>query len=568
MQLSLPRRIDDRPTPSTDRISIRYTHYVVSGGAHNERVIPPDGASTTDDSNHAHPPDRDGVSERRLQSDLLVAGTIASSVALAASWIASTIAEGVVFAPLALAEAVIRATPGDVATLLIELLGHWAMRLLAGGAVLGALTFGAVMFRRTADEDGPRPVAAAAFVLVAAAAATLLSPSPDSELGESATALFISAVLYAKVGRFVHGELSRARDDLDVGRRRIIALGLGATGAMVAGAGVTRWLIERMAGPDRNVSLAPPTRAATAPARPPFPEIPGLSPEITAAQDHYVIDINIVKPSVEAQGWSLTVGGLVDEPLELDFGSLQGRFEVVEEFSVLSCISNEVGGELVGNSAWGGVRLKDVLTAAGVQPGAVDLVLRGADGYTDSIPVEVGRSPSTLLAVSQNGLPLTQEHGFPCRLRVPEIYGMKNVKWLESIEVVDRDYQGYWMDRGWSDEAVVKTQSRIDVAGDDGEAQSGEPTWVAGVAWAGVRGISSVEVSVDDGETWEEAMLKAPLAPNAWRLWAYRWTPSDTGTHRITCRAYDGPGEPQSADRSTPHPSGATGLPVVEVNVA
>ena len=144
---------------------------------------------------------------------------------------------------------------------------------------------------------------------------------------------------------------------------------------------------------------------------------------------------------------------------------------------------------------------------------------------------------------------------------------MKNVKWLTSIEVVKRDYKGYWMQRGWSDKAIIKTESRIDVAGDNGAATVGEETWIAGVAWAGVRGIERVEVSTDGGETWDEAELKDPVSEVSWRLWAYRWTPDSAGESSVACRATDGDGVVQTADTMDPHPSGATGYHFVDVDV-
>ena len=222
---------------------------------------------------------------------------------------------------------------------------------------------------------------------------------------------------------------------------------------------------------------------------------------------------------------------------------------------------------MVGHSAWRGVRLRDVLAAAGSRSGAMDVVFKGADGYTDSIPLEIALDPSVILAVAQNGEPLTREHGFPCRVRVPRIYGMKNVKWLQAIEVVETDYKGYWMKRGWSDSAVIKTQSRIDVAGDDGTAAVGTETWIAGIAWAGDRGIDGVEVSVDGGDSWEPAQLKDPLSELSWRLWAYRWTPDRAGSTKVMCRATDGAGEVQTAERTEPHPAGASGYHALEVEV-
>jgi DMSO/TMAO reductase YedYZ molybdopterin-dependent catalytic subunit len=277
--------------------------------------------------------------------------------------------------------------------------------------------------------------------------------------------------------------------------------------------------------------------------------------------------VDIIDPRVEAPSWRLAVTGLVDHPLTLSFQDLQHRFPVVEEYAVLTCISNKVGGNLVGNSIWTGVRLRDVLNQARVKPGAVDLVLRGADSYLDSIPLQRAMDPGVLLAIAQDRKPLRQEHGFPCRLRIPAIYGMKNVKWLQSIELVDSDFIGYWQSRGWNDTAIVHTESRIDVAGEDGSAKRGRPTWIAGIAWAGDRGISKVEVSADGGKTWSEAILKDALGPLAWRLWAYRWTPEEAGGIRVAARATDGTGATQTPRFHDPYPAGASGYPEKQVTV-
>jgi DMSO/TMAO reductase YedYZ molybdopterin-dependent catalytic subunit len=356
-------------------------------------------------------------------------------------------------------------------------------------------------------------------------------------------------------------------EEIDLGRRQALRLGTGTMIGVALAGGIVGWIARRLGGPNRNVRVAAPSSPAPTPSPGAFKGLAGISPEVTSPEDHYVVDINLVRPSVEATTWTLPVRGEVDNPLELTFDSMQRDFEVVEDYSVLTCISNEVGGPLVGHSAWRGVRLADVLEAAGLRSEAIDVVFRAADGYTDSIPVEVALDPAVLLAIAQNGEPLTQDHGFPCRVRIPAIYGMKNVKWLLSIEAVARDYKGYWMKRGWSDRAVVKTQSRIDVAG-SGSLRVGEPTWIAGVAWAGDRGVSRVEVSTDDGETWEEAELKDPLASASWRLWAYRWTPREAGPVALACRAVDGNGEVQSAGVTPPHPNGASGYHRVAVEVS
>jgi DMSO/TMAO reductase YedYZ molybdopterin-dependent catalytic subunit len=498
---------------------------------------------------------------------LRLAGLVAGAVALAILWVASMLTPDAPFAPSAVAETVIRLTPGDLATFFIEALGHWARRLLTAGAVGVSLLIAAEALVRTARGGTPSPALAAALLAVAAAAASLAGPQ-DANLALVVAVAAAAAVAYAMTARTAYNAL--ARDDIgpDRARRRVIGMGLGAAAGITAGGAALGWLARAMGGPDTDVELVSPSVRATAPPREEFPQIPGLSDEVTSAADHYVVDINLVQPAVEADEWRLSIGGEVYRPLEFDFSELQQRFPVVESYSVLCCVSNEVGGDLIGNSIWGGVRLADVLDAARVRPTDADVVFKAADGYSDSIPLDLARDPSVLLAVSQNRRPLTQEHGFPCRVRIPSIYGMKNVKWVESIEVIARDYKGYWQQRGWSDDAVVRTQSRIDVPTDGFAADAGVETWIAGVAWAGDRGVSKVEVTTDGGRTWSAALLQKPLARAAWTRWAYRWTPDASGEIEIACRATDGDGTTQTAEIAEPHPAGATGYHRITVRVS
>lgn len=499
--------------------------------------------------------------------DLRLTGLLATAVALTGLWVASHIYAGVSFPPAALADALIRVTPGDLVTFFIDLLKHWAMRLLILAALAGTLAVGAEALRITARGARPRPWLAGALLGVLGAVAALLQPAPRPDALVTGVALLIAAAAYAGVASVVHLALTTAPTP-DEGRRRALRLGLSSAGALAASGLVGGWLIGRLAGPRTDVHLAAAAHPATVVPDDSWPDIPGMVQEVTSAADHYVVDINFLPPAVSADGWRLDVTGAVAKTGSYSFTELQQAFEVVEEHSVLTCVSNEVGGDLVGSSLWGGVRLADLLDAAGVGDAAADVVFTAADGYSDSIPIELARDPSVLLAVSQNRAPLRQEHGFPCRLRVPAIYGMKNVKWLSSIEVVTSDYLGYWQKRGWSDDAEVRTESRIVVAGEDGSAARGQDTWVAGVAWAGLRGISKVEVSLDGGGSWSEAMLKKPVAPYAWRLWAHRWRPAETGTALVVARATDGAGRVQTSRQAPPHPAGATGYPSVEVNVA
>ncbi|MEA2487936.1 MAG: hypothetical protein QOF16_1590 [Actinomycetota bacterium] len=504
--------------------------------------------------------------------DARIAGLIAVALAGAFLWLVSGFFTGVPFAPTSVADASVRVLPGGMETFFIELLHHWAQRLFEIGVVIGSLLFGAEVLARALVFDGSsvrvRAGVAGAIVGVVAFAGALVDPTsnPNPVIVAGVTIFAVAIYTFAASGLFK--SMYGARADADSGRRQVLRLAIAGGGILAVGGGLLGWIARRISGPDTNVALVAPASPAKIPSRAPFPEIAGLSPEVTSASDHYIVDIDIVAPSVEASSWDLRVHGLVDKPAQYGFQQLQHSFDIVDEYAVLTCISNRVGGGLIGNSKWGGVKLGDVLDVAGVHSDAVDVVFRAADGYADSIPIEVARHPSTILAVSQNDKPLTQDHGFPCRVRVPMIYGMKNVKWLTEIEVVNKDFLGFWQSRGWNDRAVVHTESRIDVAGDHLNASAGNATWIAGVAWAGDREISKVEVSTDGGQTWNEAMLKDALGPLAWRLWAYRWTPEQRGAVRVECRATDGTGAVQTTHQAAPYPSGSSGLNVVEVTVS
>lgn len=508
------------------------------------------------------------ITERRSldRGELWGVGLAATAVALGVLWAGASFTPSAPFPPVSAAEAFLRAIPGDLATFFIETLGGLARPLLALGAVAATLVFGAFVLVRTAKDGAPRGVVAASVLAAVSVAAILIGPGDNYMVVAVVLTLAAAAIAYVLVVRRLHRSIAFTSSE-DSGRRRALRYGFGLAAAVGLGGGVIGWLSDRMGGPDTDVPLVAPASPLALPEDGGFPDIPGLSREITSVDSHYEVDINLVPPIVQADTWTLKVHGLVNEPLELTFAGLQERFEVVEEYQTLACISNEVGGDLVGNSLWGGVRLREVLEAAGVGDGAVDVVFHATDGYTDSIPIDVALDDQVLVAVSQNRAPLTQRHGFPCRIRVPKIFGMKNVKWLTEIEVVDEDYLGYWMERGWSDEAEVRTSSRIDVPTDGTSVRAGAEGWIAGVAWAGDRGIRKVEVSSDGGESWTEAQLKEPVGPYSWTLWALRADLQTIGPALLTCRATDGSGKVQEASEQPPHPSGATGLHSVAIEV-
>src|SRR3984885_7333013 len=293
-----------------------------------------------------------------------------------------------------------------------------------------------------------------------------------------------------------------------------------------------------------------------------FPDINGLALELTPTPDFYQVSKNASDPDVDSARWRLQVTGLVDNPLSLSFDEIQ-VLPAVEQYATLECISNEVGGDLISSALWQGVRLKDLLLKALPKPEVVTVLLRAADGYTDSIPLERAMADGTILAYRMNGALLEMTHGFPLRLIVPGIYGMKNVKWITGVELVNHDYKGYWQARGWDNRAEYKTMSRIDTP-----AKSiGEKTTVAGVAFAGDRGISKVEVSTDGGKTWEAADLKSPLSSYTWVLWHKDWMPESNGPKVLVVRATDGRGATQTPEHAPPIPDGASGYDVRRINV-
>jgi DMSO/TMAO reductase YedYZ molybdopterin-dependent catalytic subunit len=493
----------------------------------------------------------------------VIAGLVAAAVALGLLWGLSRVEPALRFPPLALGELVIRSTPGDVATFFIEQLQHWAIRSLAIGATVALSMIGALF----ASQGGPGGragigLAAAAFglLLFAASLGANVKPSVGSALAVGA----IGAAAYGASLLWILGMVAASLSTAtDLSRRRaLIGAATAAAGFALGGTLLGRVLDSGARG---AAAIAAPVRRANVPDRTPFPRVPGLAAEVTSPADHYVVDINLTKPVLDAGSWTLTVDGLVDRPLELGYEELQSRFGLLEQYSVLTCVSNEVGGPLIGNSKWTGVPLRKVLAEAGLRQEARDLLLTAADGYTVTIRPEVASGPTALLAVAQNGEPLTVEHGFPCRLRVPRLYGMMNCKWLERIEAVAADEEGYWAQRGWSDVAIVRTQSRIDTV--DPPPAAGAESWIAGVAWAGDRGISRVEISTDGGRSFDQALLRRPLSPVAWSQWAYRWVPEESGRALLVVRAADGTDDLQTAATARPHPAGATGYHRVELEV-
>ncbi|MET7477028.1 molybdopterin-dependent oxidoreductase [Streptomyces sp. NPDC005648] len=351
------------------------------------------------------------------------------------------------------------------------------------------------------------------------------------------------------------------------GRRRFLALAVGAIGAAaVAVPGGRRLWAQRVAAARDAVVLPAPSSPA-----PPLPAkasagVPGVKPFVTRNADFYRIDTALTVPQMEPKDWRLRIHGRVRRPLTLTYEQLLAM-PMVERYITLTCVSNEVGGELLGNARWLGVRIEDLLAEVEPDAGADQVVSRSVDGYTAGTPTAALRDGrDALLAVGMNGEPLPVEHGFPVRMVVPGLYGyVSATKWLTELELSSfSDFSAYWVRRGYAEQAPVKTQSRIDTPAAGRRLSRGQ-VMVAGVAWAQHRGVSAVEVRVDDGP-WQPARLAAAASADTWRQWSWPWQ-ATPGRHRLQVRATDSTGQVQSGKKHKPLPDGATGWHTIKVTV-
>ena len=364
--------------------------------------------------------------------------------------------------------------------------------------------------------------------------AVLVAPSSQPVVSASSS-------LLARGGPASPGAVSRR----DVLRRLPLLVVAAAAGSRLAG---------------RAVSAGTQIAAAAVAA---FRLVKGMPSEITPNGQFYQVSKNFFDPSVDVAHWTLEVTGLVAKPLKLSYSAFTKAAPAVERYQTFECISNKVGGDLISSARWKGVRARDILALAGVKSGATTIIWRSADGYSESIPIGVVLDPVTLLAYEMNGEPLPQKHGAPVRVLMLNRYGMKQPKWLTSIEVADHDFAGYWEHQGWSKEAIVKTNCAFRA-----EVKEGGAMALGGWAFAGSRGISKVEVSADGGQTWFPAALKGPLGVNCWQFWSAEWTPRAPGDYTLMVRAVDGGGAAQPAEPTPTLPSGGQGYHTITIHFA
>ena len=507
--------------------------------------------------------------------------------------------------------AIARLTPLDLFATITESVGSVAKNTLFVAVLIGIIGVGSstgmLIERRMHRRQPPNAFVAFSLALVAAAmfwlvAAVLVFPlahlgifALDSRNTEPI--LTQTAVTFAVFGVLLGTLLARARrvnaiirsqPTAIASRRRAMAGGfwilagvawlaritwrlLNPATVATASGPTTAELVDRQQQLNAGVQASPPPSPSPSPRATPavasqtvdfagLESTRELTPLLTPISTFYKVSKNIADPQVPAEKWSLSVGGLVAKELTFTYEQLRQR-PTVRKITTLCCISNELNGDLIGTGEWTGFPLRDLLDEAGVDLSkTVDIRLFCADDYEDSFPLAVALDPDTLVVTELNGLPLNADHGFPCRLIVPNIYGMKNVKWLERIEAVDKDFLGFWETRGWSDEAICQIWGRIDVPRASDEVAAGQAI-AAGLAAAGHRGIYRVEVSLDDGASWAAATLEPPLnEPFTWVRWAFPFEAAP-GEQTLTIRAIDGEGAVMDEQRRPPLPDGATGWP-------
>lgn len=357
----------------------------------------------------------------------------------------------------------------------------------------------------------------------------------------------------------------------DLRRREFIEKGtigvLAVVGALVGLGGVERALQPQAVASGGGA----PINLQDAPAIFRDERLAGLvDSEVTPNDSFYRVAIDIIDPSVDASGWSLTVDGLVNAPKAYTLQDIQS-FPETEQYTTFECVSNEINGNLISNAKWGGVKVSDVLAGAGgTQQGASYVVFYSVDGYSVGIPLDKAMMADSLLAYSMNGDPLPVKHGYPLRGVIPGLYGMMSAKWVKKMSVIGSTYKGYWQTRGWTNNAEIYTETFIVLPEGGSSAslsKSGGSVMVAGYAFAGDRGVSKVEVSFDNGATWKPAALKPPLSKLTWALWAYEWEPPGAGEYHVIARATDGSGDVQTSAAAGTFPNGATGYAAATVMV-
>lgn len=522
-----------------------------------------------------------------------VAGGLAAALGVAVGELMAGLVQGAPSLVIAIGDAVIENQPPGAKEFVVELFGEadklalnvgiiitsiviagflglagrrrWSVPLV-GFLVAGAVGLGAALTRPLIDPVWAVITIALAIGAALAALRVMLSftapawaaPAPGTSAGRAPIA---------------DAGASPVRPAMpDWQRRRFLqASGGVAVGSIVLGVLGRNLLTGRGSAPPSTAQLPVPSAG--------LPEVPagaaldvgGITPIVVPNDDFYRIDTALVTPRVDAASWTMRVLGEVDREVTLTYDDLLAM-PLFEQYVTIACVSNKVGGDLVGNALWTGVDLREVLDMAGVKPAGEQIVGRSVDGFTAGFPTSWAMDPDRrpMIAVGMNGQPLPQDHGFPARLIIPGLYGyVSATKWLKEIQLTGwDDFNGYWVPLGWAKEAPILTQSRIDTPRRGATLAAGTTVPIGGVAWAPDRGVSKVELSIDGGE-WQTAEISDPLNDATWVQWFLPWqAPAEPGEHRFEVRATDGTGVVQTAEVTSPAPDGARGHHSITVQVA
>jgi DMSO/TMAO reductase YedYZ molybdopterin-dependent catalytic subunit len=554
-----------------------------------------------------------------------IAGVVGAVVAFGITELVHGLYSSVPSILVSIAQRIVELTPGGLVTKGIELLGKADIPTLIVTVIIGTVTI-AFLLGNLAIRRPSLALAGVAVLAAVAIAAALAdpfvaqAPTVITIVGALLAGAAVSELLLRAAGLRTTVEpaeepplagepgsaaspVMRSREAgsderIAVGRGGFLLLGGGAAVAGLAAAGVGRLLgggtVKNAVRPKKlNLPEAPDNKqqagkgeqeeaqkgarkAVTHETLPQPPadasiDVPGMPKLITPASTFYLIDTALTSPRIDANNWKLSVKGAVDNPVEFSYKDLLGM-PTREADITLSCVSNTVGGGLVSNGRWTGVLLSDVLEEAGMSRDKItsasrQLVGRSVDGFTTGFKTDIaldGRN--ALVAFGLNGSELPVQHGYPVRLVIPGLYGyVSATKWLTEIELTNWNFDAYWIQRTWSKEGPVKTQSRIDTISAGDNLSAGKNP-IGGIAWAPHRGIEKVEVSTDGGQTWNTARLAKQLAEDTWRQYVYDWE-ANPGDYTIQVRATDGNGETQTASKAPPHPSGATGYHTIDVTV-
>jgi DMSO/TMAO reductase YedYZ molybdopterin-dependent catalytic subunit len=501
------------------------------------------------------------------RSAAALAGIVAGGAALGATELLAGLLAGAPSVVLEIGAFLISLQPPGAKQVVVDLFGTADKLALNVAIVVGALIIAAAL-GILARYHRPWTNAGFSAIAVLGLFASLRDKLVDGLLAVAAAALGV-VVAYVVIGWLLRLATPSGEAQMpDWGRRRFIGTSIGVASLAVVGGGVGRLLLNTRAESVPVASSIPPAVDPVGPlAAGAELTVDGITPLVVLNRNFYRIDTSLLTPRIDASTWSLSVDGMVDTPFSINYAELLAM-EMHEEYVTIACVSNEVGGDLVGNALWKGVRLRTLLNRAGVQSGATQVVGHSFDDWTAGFPTAWldDSKREALVAVAMNGDPLPPEHGFPARLIVPGLYGyVSATKWLTKIGLTTLEaFDGYWVPLGWAKEAPILTQSRIDVPRQGASVQAGKVA-VAGVAWAPDRGVSRVDVQVDD-QPWAVAELSAPLSDATWVQWLYRWT-ATPGAHVLSVRATDGSGEVQTADVTRPAPDGARGHHTISVTV-